>query len=448
MPMKPLRTAAFAICLALLMLALTGCDSADRLSPRDPVTLSMWHNYGGDMQQTMDLLIDEFNATIGKEKGITINVTAISSSSDLNRSLEMIANGDPGAPDMPDIFTGYPRVAAWFVEKEKLLPLDKYFTEDELSQYIGAFVQEGRFADGNLYVFPVAKSTEVLYLNQTLFDAFAEATGAEVEMLSTFEGLAQLSRMYYEWSGGKHFFTADDWFNLAAAGMAQLGAQWHDESGNLLLDNDAFRRIFETLYAPVSEGGFALYDGYSSDLSKTGDIICSTGSSAGILFYGDTITYADGTVKDVEYSILPYPVFEGGENWAIQRGGGLMISKSSEKRALAATEFIKWLTAPEQNMRFIASTGYLPVTKLAFEEELPAHLESLEDARIKKMLTTVLTMYEEYDFFTMPNLPELESASDRCEQNMMRMFQRGREANLSGNPITAAEALTDLIAQD
>lgn len=99
-------------------------------------------------------------------------------------------------------------------------------------------------------------------------------------------------------------------------------------------------------------------------------------------------------------------------------------------------------------MRFIASTGYLPVTKLAFEEELPAHLESLEDARIKKMLTTVLTMYEEYDFFTMPNLPELESASDRCEQNMMRMFQRGREANLSGNPITAAEALTDLIAQD
>jgi len=31
---------------------------------------------------------------------------------------------------------------------------------------------------------------------------------------------------------------------------------------------------------------------------------------------------------------------------------------------------------------------------------------------------------------------------------MMRMFQRGREANLSGNPITAAEALTDLIAQD
>ena len=445
---KWIRRIALLMCLLFAAVMFAGCGSADKLSPRDPVTLTMWHNYGGDMQQTMDLLIDEFNASVGKEKGITINVTAISSSSDLNRSLEMIANGDPGAPDMPDIFTGYPKVAGWFVEKDKLLALDKYFTEEELSSYIDAFVQEGRLSDGSLYVFPVAKSTEVLYLNQTLFDEFAEATGADMEMFDTFEGLAQLAQMYYEWSGGKHFFTADAWFNLAAAGMTQLGARWYDESGKLLLDSDVFRQVFETLYAPASRGGFALYDGYSSDLSKTGDIVCSTGSSAGILFYGDTITYADGTVKEVEYSILPYPVFEGGENWAIQRGGGLMVSKTSEKRALAATEFIKWLTAPEQNMRFIASTGYLPVTKLAFEEELPGHLESMEDARVKMMLTTVLTMYESYDFFTIPNLPETEAASDRMEQNMMLAFRQGREAWLADAPIAPAEALTGLIVQD
>ena len=125
-----------------------------------------------------------------------------------------------------------------------------------------------------------------------------------------------------------------------------------------------------------------------------------------------------------------------------------MVSKTNEKKALAATEFIKWLTAPEQNMRFIASTGYLPVTKLAFEEELPGHLESMEDARVKKMLTTVLTMYEGYDFFTMPNLPETEAASDRMEQNMMLAFRQGREAWLADAPIAPAEALTGLIAQD
>ena len=432
-------------CILLLAAVLTGCGGTDKLSPRDPVTLTMWHNYGGDMQQTMDLLIDEFNATVGRELGIAINVTAISSSSDLNRSLEMIVNGDPGAPDMPDIFTGYPAVAAQFQEKDMLLPLDDYFTEEELALYIDAFVQEGRLADGRLYVFPVAKSTEVLYLNRTLFDEFAGDTGADINMFATFEGLAWLSQMYYEWSGGRQFFTADDWFNIMAVGMTQLGAAWHDEDGKLLLDNDACRHIFETLYVPATEGGFALYDGYSSDLSKTGDILCSTGSSAGVLFYGDTITYADGTVKDVEYSILPYPVFEGGESWALQRGGGLMVAKTSEKKALAATEFIRWLTAPEQNMRFIASTGYLPVTRQAFEEELPVYLEGMEDARIRKLLTTVLDMYEDYSFFAMPNLPQLEAEAEGYEQNLMQMFRHGREARQSNTPVTATEAFDEML---
>lgn len=55
----------------------------------------MWHNYGGDMQKTMDYLIDQFNSTVGKEQGIVINVTAISSSAELNESLAMIAGEDP-----------------------------------------------------------------------------------------------------------------------------------------------------------------------------------------------------------------------------------------------------------------------------------------------------------------------------------------------------------------
>jgi hypothetical protein len=38
--------------------------------------------------------------------------------------------------------------------------------------------------------------------------------------------------------------------------------------------------------------------------------VCSTGSTAGILFYGDTITYPDNTIEEVEYEILPYPVLK------------------------------------------------------------------------------------------------------------------------------------------
>ncbi len=435
--------------LALLMTAcilaftFTGCSNASKLDPKNPVTLTMWHNYGGDMQQTMDLLIDEFNATIGKEKGIIIDVTAISSSSDLNKSLAMIANDDPGAPDMPDIFTGYPKTAMQFYEKDMLVNLDDYINDDELSEYVDAFVAEGRLSDGGLYVFPIAKSTEILYLNQTLFDEFSAATGADINKLSTFEGLAELSQLYYEWSGGKQFYAADSWFNVAEVGMVQLGTNLFDNN-TLSLNNDEYRHIFETLYAPSTEGGIAIYDGYSSDLSKTGDLVCSTGSSAGILFYGDTITYADGTVKDVEYSILPYPVFEEGEKLALQRGGGLLVAKSDEKKEEAAAEFIKWLTASKQNMRFIEKTGYLPVTKQAFETDLQTHLETVEDARIKKMLTAVLSMYEEYEFFTPPSFSEFDELSKTYEADFKKIMTDGQKAFQSGSPISIDDALNQL----
>ena len=440
------KAIALLLTLVFLLGCLFGCGTTSPLNPKEPVTLTMWHNYGGDMQQAMDYLIDQFNSTVGKEQGIVIDVTAISSSSELNKSLTMIVNGDPGAPDMPDIFTGYPKLAIQFWEKGLLTDLDNYFTEDELSAYVEAFVEEGRLSDGGLYVFPIAKSTEVLYVNQTLFDRFADATGASADMLSTFEGIAELSQMYYEWSGGKQFYAADSWFNFVEVGMAQLGGSIF-EGEALSLDGDGFAHIFETVYAPAVEGGIAIYDGYSSDLSKTGDLVCSTGSSAGILFYGDTITYADGTVENVEYSILPYPVFENGTKTALQRGGGLMVAKSEEKKEYAAGVFIKWLTAPEQNMSFVANTGYLPVTRQAFENELSTHMDTVEDPRIRKMLTSVLAMYEDYSFFTAPTYANFDSDSDAFEESFKDLLVEHRDRYLEGidKIFPASEALKELI---
>ncbi len=430
--------------LMLLGTLLAGCGTSSKFTPKDPVTLTMWHNYGGEMQKTMDLLVDEFNATEGKEKGIVINVTAISSSADLNKSLAMIAEDDPGAPDMPDIFTGYPKVAIQFQQKEMLANLDDYFSEEELALYLDAFVNEGRLEDGGLYVFPIAKSTEILYLNQTLFDEFSEASGADPTLLSTMEGIAELSKQYYEWSGGKQFFAADSWFNIAEVGVKQLGSSLFDEDNEVTLNSDEYRHVFDTLAVPAIEGGVAIYDGYSSDLSKTGDLICSTGSSAGVLFYGDTITYPDGTIRDAEYNFLPYPIFENGENRALQRGGGLMVAGNEEKKEKAAAEFIKWLTAPKQNMRFISETGYLPVTKQAFETELRPHLEQVEDIRIRKMLTAVLDMYNDYEFFTPPNVPELDAQSSQYDKTFKALLTDARHAYLNGTSVSAEDVFAEL----
>src|SRR5690554_2166495 len=218
------------LCILLVLLA-NGCGGV-KLDPKRPVTITMWHNYGGQIQSVMEKLIDEFNSTIGRKKGIIISVTSISASKDIQEKLYMIAAGDPGAPEMPDIVTAYPKTALILWEQGLLAPLDDQFTSKELSAYLPQFIEEGRLSDGKLYVFPIAKSTEVLFVNQTLFDRFSAATGVSLDSLATFEGIAEAAVKYYEWTDsltpaipddGKTFFTADSWFNIAQLGFAQLG---------------------------------------------------------------------------------------------------------------------------------------------------------------------------------------------------------------------------------
>ena len=64
------KTISVVLCICLLTVLLPGCASTGPLDPKSPVTLTMWHNFGGDMQRTMDMLIDEFNATVGREHGV------------------------------------------------------------------------------------------------------------------------------------------------------------------------------------------------------------------------------------------------------------------------------------------------------------------------------------------------------------------------------------------
>ena len=66
----------------------------------------------------------------------------------------------------------------------KLADFSQYFTEDELSKYVDSYIQEGYFnQDGALYLFPVAKSTEITMLNKTDWEPFAEAAGTTVDEL-------------------------------------------------------------------------------------------------------------------------------------------------------------------------------------------------------------------------------------------------------------------------
>lgn len=410
--MKLIRSA---ILILLLLIIITGCGSNSPLDHNNPVIITLWHNYGGQMEKSMNDLVDEFNATVGNKQGIIINITSVSSSSALYDKIVASSEGDPGSSELPNITTGYPKSALVLLKNDKLLDLKDYFSDSELGEYLPRFIEEGIISD-KLAVLPTAKSTEVLFLNKTLFERFSDATGISVDSLSTFEGISDASIKYYEWTDsqtpdipndGKSFYTSDSWFNIAQVGMDQFGDNFIINEAINYSDN--YKKIWDSYFEAAVKGGFAIYDGYSSDLAKTGDIVCSTGSTAGILFYGNTITYKDNTIEDVEYEILPYPVFKNGNKVAIQRGGGMIVTKSTKEKQYASVEFLKWFTAPEQNMKFISETGYLPVSKEAFETKIDENIDKASNDNVKKLLKTAVTMYKKYDFYIPPVFDEFDS---------------------------------------
>jgi multiple sugar transport system substrate-binding protein len=451
----------FIMLLALILLPiLPGCGIGFEAGSSQPVTLTLWHNYGGQLKDTMDEMIDEFNETVGKKEGIIVSVTSISGSATLHEKLTMAAHGDPGAPSLPDITTVYPKTALILAEKGLLADLDEQFTRKELSAYIPQFIEEGRLADGGLYVFPIAKSTEVLFVNKTLFDRFSRDTGARIEDLQSFEGIIRTASLYYEWTDrqtpdipndGKMFYMPDSIFNLFLVGCRQLGAEFTAD-GQLNLNTPQHKKVWDFYFTPAVMGQVAVFDGYATDLAKTGDIVCSTGSTAGVSFFSPTVTYADNTSEPIELAILPYPVFEGGKKVAIQRGAGMSVIKSTREKEHLAGIFLKWFTSPENNMRFVSSTGYFPVTVEAFGERMSKEMEKITDPAVKNLLRVSRIMQKDYEFCIPPLFEGVDELEEQYKAQIMDAASRTRDAYVefsrSMDSVTAYENASRGVYED
>ena len=120
------------ICLFPVMIAVivfTGCGQKKN---EDPVTVTLWHVYGGQTESPLNDLIDEFNETIGKEKNIRVQVGSVTNTNTIHENVLASAFGDPGASKLPDMFVSYPKTVLAMPDDTELVDYYDYFTEEEL----------------------------------------------------------------------------------------------------------------------------------------------------------------------------------------------------------------------------------------------------------------------------------------------------------------------------
>ncbi len=407
------------------------------LTEDGPITITLWHYYSSGTKDIFDDLISEYNETIGVENGVLIDAYSYSGVAELAEAVYNSANGEIGADDMPGIFASYSDDAFSIDTLGMVAALDSYLTEEEIAEYRAEFLEEGRFDEqGNLKIFPVAKSTEMLYVNETKFNEFSADTGVTQDDLSSWEGLAEVAGKYYEWSDGASFFGVDSMANLFNAGSAQLGTPVFTKlsgENTYTLTQESAKRIWDNIYIPYVKGHYAAVGRFRSDDMKQGYIIAYTGSTSGAGYFPQVVELSQDEQYDITCLAVPYPIFEGAENIMIQQGAGMVVSKSDPVREQAAVDFLKWFTSKEINTRFAVATGYAPVVNSAFNID---NILPNIDGSVPAVLKTSEVLYEiidEYEFYSPKPFEGSSDARYFIEDSLMLRLEADLAAIQAGD---------------
>lgn len=367
------------LCVTFFMTACVGRGNHEELDPDNPVSVEIWHYYNGPQKLAFDELVKDFNETVGLEKGIIVESFGQGNVNELFQKVHDAVDKKVGASEVPAIFSAYTDTLYNLDRRGLVADLSNYFTQDELDEYVDAYMEEGYFeGTEGLKIFPTAKSTEIMMVNKTDWDIFAAETGASIDNLNTIEGIVATSKAYYQWTDakapnisndGKAMFGRDAMANYIILGYYQLtGKSLFIKNGDTVSfepDETAFRKLWNNYYIPYINGWFGAYGRFRSDDAKTGDIIALVGSSAGAYYFPKEVTLEDDTSYPIEAVVFPAPCFDGAKLSAIQQGAGMAVIDSDPKTELAAAIFLKWFAEEDRNIEFAVSSAYLPVKKAA-----------------------------------------------------------------------------------
>ncbi len=384
---------AFTTCTLALMLSLSGCGSTetpasstggvasevttDTAAPltNGATTVTLWHYYGSYVTDELEEIVKEFHATVGAEENIKVELVGKTSSSELEIELTESAQGVVYADEMPDIFMAYADKVLELQTYDAVADLDLYFTEEEKARLIPDFLESG-VVNGIQSIIPTVKSTEVIYLNVTSWQEFANASGHNYDDLVTWDSIMEVAKDYYIYTDaltpdvandGKALFGLDSVGNFMSVSSRQMGTDIFDsENHTALMNPESIYPGYSWYTEAFSMGYLTEVGSYRSDDIRSGDILAYAGSSAGYLYFPDWIE-VNGEKIEVTWKALPYPHFEEGDAFVMSQGAGACIAKKDGIQEEAAATFLKFFL--NYNIDFAVNSAYVPVVAEFLEDE-------------------------------------------------------------------------------
>lgn len=389
---------AAAVCMASISMMLGACSagrtaqeaSATENENQDGTRLVFWHYYNDAQKKYLDQLIHEYNETEGASRHVTVEAYSQGSIGDLTNKIDLVLNGSTNDVEMANMSLAYRDMVVGVVENhgEKLVDAGAYLTQDELSRYNQAYLDEG-YIDGKLYILPLVKSTELLLMNQTRLDEFLAASPQySAADMSDWDSLELMAEGYFKWTDdmtpdregdGKPFIGLDNLANYFVAMNHAMGSDIYryDQDGKLVvdLDEDYVERLFLNYYVPFTKGYYGASGKYRSDDLKQSVLAGYIGSSSSVLYFPDEVANEDGDMVPIEIGVYKYPVLNGCRETAVQQGAGVVVFNRTEEENKACLDFIRWLTE-DRGFELASSMSYMPVGKELITKEQEKLIEN------------------------------------------------------------------------
>ncbi len=339
----------------------------DALADADgPVTIDFWHGLVAvELQEPLGALIESYNAS---QDAVVVNLIPQGS---YNEALDKYLIGLRGGA-RPTIIQLEETALQLGVDAGSFIPMQAcvdaagYSFDDYIDRTVSAFTVEDV-----LWAMPFNISNPILYADMAALNA-----AGITELPTTLEELRAASQAVVDAgvAPAGMALTSSGWiieqlFGLDNREFADGGNGRDQRATEVLIDNELGLEVFTWLHDMVNDG-LATYVGDGSGLehflalgnAQAAMTMDTTAALRGVL------DAAAAIYPDVEVAVGPLPSVGGRDGGVLVGGAALWLdAETTDVERAASWDFITWLNSPEQQARWHADTGYVPIRLSAIE---------------------------------------------------------------------------------
>ena len=360
-----------------------------------------------------DELVNMIQSFESEEPNVKVNIYNPLGSGNYNMLEKYVVAGF-FKEDYPDLVQCYPDNVIKYIAQEKAINLDPYInnkvyglTEEERSDYITSFIQEGRnYHKDGTYSLPFCKSTELLYYNADVLEgldlssvdnSINEGKALDVNYLDNltweelFNKLCPALKTYNDAQDSSHkiyvdsdtsaIFTydSDENFFITLAKQYGYGYTSLDSTlkGVIEFNNPNMKNLMKTLKT-AKDNKYLLTRGsnsgnYVSYMFTDKKALFTISSTAGLAYnYNEVNPFRIGAAK--------IPHAENHDYLAINQGPSLCIlDHYDDNRSLASFLLWKHLTNEKNSSSWALQTGYMGVRNSSYKTEEYNAAKSITD---------------------------------------------------------------------